>query len=352
MGGVNDRRTSVAIVALVAFVMMVLPAGCEHRGPSSSTPPAGSIPPIRSRPSSGRGSELAPPEGALFGAFVQLVGRETHEVALERLESRLGRVLDLDRVYYQWDDTFPAEQEAADAARGRIPLLSWRAERRDGSAVPWASIADGAEDPWIAERAEALRAYASPIILIFHHEPERSIDSNGSPAEYVAAWRHLHEVFRAHGAVNIEWALALFAVTYQDGTATDFYPGDDVVDWIGADGYNRYGRADVPNGCNGSVWRSFGALFSALHRFATAHGKPAMAAEWGSPEDAADPGRKARWFEDALATIEAWPDVKGLAYFDADNSSSSGCDWRASSSAASFAAFKSIALDPYLNPRP
>jgi hypothetical protein len=227
--------------------------------------------------------------------------------------------------------------------------MSWKALTRGGDPVPWARIASGTEDPWIASRAEAFRTFGHPVMLVFHHEPENDVNTNGTPADFVAAWRHVHEIFVREGATNVIWVVTLFGISYAGGAVSRFYPGDDVVDWIGADGYNFFGTFAGHGGCRRPAWRSFSEVFSGVVTFAEAHGKPLMIAEWGTPEDPAVPGRKAEWFREAATAVKSWPVIKGLAYFDSNKIKSSGCDWDVDTSESSWEAFRAMALDPYFD---
>ena len=97
----------------------------------------------------------------------------------------------------------------------------------------------------------------------------------------------------------------------------------------------------------GDDWDSFQDIFTDSNAFAIAHGKPWMVVEFGAQEDPAVPGRKAQWLLDALATAKSWPSLKALIYFDVDKD---GYPWVTDSSASAMAAYRQIALDPYLNP--
>lgn len=291
---------------------------------------------------------LAPDRGALLGAFVEPRGGQTHEEALEELESLIGRRLDLDHQYYAWDDPIPTQHETLTVEQGRIPLISWKAARRsDRSVVPWSSIARGDEDSVIAERADAFRSFGHPVMFIFNHEPEKD-HRMGTPEEFVAAWRHIHDVFSSRGVTNVAWVLTLFGSSYRNGDVEQFYPGDDYVDWVAGDGYNFYGTNPGPRGCS-RPWKPFSAIFGGLNQWASERGKPALAVETGTTEDPADPNRKAQWFTEALATLKSWPNFKGLVYFNSDRTQRSGCNWLIESSDASVDAFRDTAEDPYLD---
>ena len=286
-------------------------------------------------------SSIFPTSGALFGARVQPDPRTgpDRRSALESFETLVGRKMAIERVYYVWDQSWPTADDAWTRDAGRIPYISWNARRTDGSITPWADIAAGKYDTTILGRAADLIAFGGPVIFSFHHEPEE-----GVPSEFIAAYRHIHDVFQTANVTNVTYAWTMTASSFRSGTAASFYPGDDVVDAIAADGYNWYG-------CPGRLydpWRSFTNIFGAFHAFGQEHGKRMIIAEWGAHEDPADPGRKATWIDQASTQLKLWPDIAGVLYYDADK----GCDRWVDSSAASLASFRAMGADPYFNPPP
>jgi hypothetical protein len=230
-------------------------------------------------------------------------------------------------------------------ANGITPLLSIDANTSSGTAIRWSAIASGQYDSTIVSQADGLAALGSPVILSFTHEPELET-ANGNAADFVAAWRHYVTVFRRHGASNVSFAPILLAKTYDPTTIRSWYPGDAYVDLVGADGYNGFNCEN-----HGGGWTDFSTIFSPLNSFAVAHSKPAVIAEWGSVEDPSSPGRKAHWISAAAATMQAWPNLKGSAYFDAPSSTPS-CVWNLDSSASSMAAFTSLGSQQWFNPVP
>ena len=185
-----------------------------------------------------------------------------------------------------WDTVQPDAEVTWDVANDVIPVLSIKATTTTGAVVPWSEIAAGDFDPTIVAQADALASVGAPVILTLNHEPE-SDPQNGSPAEFVAAWRHYVDVFRDQGATNVSFALILEADTYGPTSVLQWYPGDSYVDWVGADGYNRFG-------CNGTParWVDFDSLFSPLESFAVLHDKPAMIAGVGLGREPRRPGRR------------------------------------------------------------
>jgi hypothetical protein len=294
------------------------------------------------RPSQAYPPSLIPSQGAYLGSWVEPRGGESERAALQRVESHIGRKFDIYHTYTKWNMAIPSGMAMWAAQNGRFPMINWRAQRTSGSIISWSSIANGGEDAWIGERADAFKDFGYPVYLVFHHEPEDDLGAFGSPADYAAAFRHVVDVFNAHGVTNVAFVFNLVAFTFAPGAgyeADAFYPGDSYVDIVGADGYNW-----AP-GRPGSAWAPFSQVFQNAYDFALAHGKPLMAVEYGVQEDPGDPSRKAQWFADALATIKSWPQFKALVYFDADKN----YPWITDSSATSMAGYAAMAADPYLN---
>lgn len=259
------------------------------------------------------------------------------------LEGKIGRRFDLDRQYYRWDSPFPREHELEAVALGRVPAISWSALRRDlTTRVQWGAIASGAEDAWIRERAAAVKALDWPIMMTFHLEPEDD-PGYGTATAYRAAWRRIVTIFRQEGATNVVWVWNMMAFTFTRASGRDpalWYPGDDVIDWLAADGYNWFGSPYIP----GQPWRTFDSIFRPFYTWGTTHhpGKPLAVYEFGSLEDTItpDPLRKATWLTQAAATVKSWPQLKAIVYYNAHG-------WWFDSSLASTAAYKTIANDTY-----
>ncbi len=287
---------------------------------------------------------LIPAQGVYFGARVATRGSESQREAIQRVEGQIGRNLDIDHEYYKWDQAIPTAQQRWDASTGRLPFVNWFAEKTDGSVVPWSSIADGSQDPWIIQRADGFKTFGSPIYLAFHHEPEDDLSRFGSPSDYAAAFRHIVDVFRAEGVTNVAFVWNLMGWSFNDRSDVDvdgFYPGDDYVDLVGGDGYNWYPQ-------RGS-WVSFQQIFQPVYDFSVAHGKPLMVAEYGVMEDPSNPGLKGQWFRDALATLQSWPQLKAMVYFDVYKE---GHLWPTDSSSSSMDGYRDLVNGVVTSPSP
>ena len=62
--------------------------------------------------------------------------------------------------------------------------------------------------------------------------------SQATPAEFVAAWRHIHDLFAAAGATNVIWVWNPNIVNPMPNVElAPFWPGSAYVDWVGITGY-------------------------------------------------------------------------------------------------------------------
>ena len=273
--------------------------------------------------------------GVLFGAAaaVNTNNDAVQEAALTTLETQAGRTMDLDRIYRQWDNAVPGARERWTIQLGRTPIVSFKAT----ADTPWSAIANGAADARLREIAAGYQALAAPVFCIFDQDPENAGDL-GTPSEFAAAYRHVVTTFRAAGTTNVTWIFNLKSPSFPD-LAAQYYPGDEVIDWIGTSAYN-FGVD------RGGRWISFADLIADFVAWATPHGKPMIVTEWASEEDPGDPDRKAAWIAAAAVTVHATPQLRALSAYWATMDGT-----RFDSSPAALDAFRTFAADPYANVR-
>ena len=287
----------------------------------------------------------------LFGSSAGQRGDESPRDAVERLESELGRKLAVVRVFKRWDAAFPTDYERWLRESGHTIFLSVAAQRLDGSVVPWNAIADAQPGSSIYDHlvslANRVRGFGAQLYFSFDAEPETgNLGAMGSPADFVAAWQRVVSIFRDQGADNALHVPTFTAYTYgRTGSSgiSAWYPGDEYVDALGADGYNFFGCSP---GLNGN-WREFAEIFDPVRQFGLAHPtKPIIVAEWGSVEDPGSPGRKAQWITGARSTLQSpgWEQFAGALYW---HSQTPGCEIWADTSQSSIDALAAMGTDPY-----
>ena len=235
-------------------------------------------------------------------------------------------------VYRHWGDSLTPKLVVSVAGGGQIPLINWNATV---AGVSWADIAAGRQDAAIITAAKQLKALGTPVMLAFQHEPEN--DTNGTTdtaASYVGAWRRVVTVFRSQGVSNVSFVWIMMASTFSStGAADAFYPGDSYIDWVAADGYN---------------WAYNQEIFASFYAWGSLHSKPLMVAEAGTMDDPNDPTRKAQWFGNIAPTIQNWPNIKTLVYFNAGPATGNG--WRYDYTTPDLTAFQTLVGNSYLMP--
>ena len=95
----------------------------------------------------------------------------------------------------------------------------------------------------------------------------------GTPAEFIAAWKHVRAIFAQQHVRNVAWVWCPTAKGFvPGGNAAAYYPGNDEVDWVCADAYPGFGP-----------YRSFADTVQPFLSWASHHPKPVMIGEYGVP---------------------------------------------------------------------
>ena len=270
----------------------------------------------------------APPEGAYIGFY------SPEALVSDRTAKRWGARHDVDvqivSWYQQWlsgETRFRADWLDMIARQGAVPMITWEPWQKPPGEVhtpvqPEVSltyVAAGRYDRYIRSWARAAADYERPIMLRFMHEMNGnwypwSITTNGnSEATYVAAWRHVHDLFAEEGATNVSWVWTINSFAGLDDPHRDlsgFYPGDEYVDWVSVTGFNWGDSLGF------DAWRSVDEIFRGSYNELTRLGKPIMVSEIGTvAEGNGDPGH---WIRRAMSRFaEAYPQVKAVVWFDA-----------------------------------
>ncbi len=247
---------------------------------------------------------------------------------------------------------FPVNEMNSIRSHGAIPFYSWGSQSipvPSNLSEPNFQLSDmieGHHDAYIRKFAEAAKAWGHPFFLRFNWEMNGGWFAwaegvNGNKAgEYVAAWRHVHDIFTQVGATNATWVWCPNVdPENQMQDLSKLYPGDSYVDWTGLDGYNWGTNPARPD-----RWRSFDSLYSSTYKKITgtiAPAKPLIISEVGSSEYG---GSKAAWIKDMLAKIPTnYPKIRGVLWFDKFDD---GMDWPIETSSSATAAFAEGIANP------
>ncbi len=333
------RRTAVTVLAAV------LAAGTACAAPTGQRLPAAGPPPVPASPAqrpvldvtatAGAAAPRPPADGAWIGAWAKpdLPTADRRVAALAEFEQQLGRPVDVAHAYHEWDDELPSQDDRELAAGGRTLLLSW-------AGADTRQIQSGQHDDLLREKARAVKEWGAPVLLEWRGQMDRpNLQAElWSPADYVAAWRHIRAVFEREQVDNVAWVWCPRATGFVDGRAPAYYPGDDQVDWLCADTYP------------GKTPRSFQEMAGPFLGWAAAHPRPVIIGEFGVDDRG---GQREQWLAETAAHVVTAPQIKGLVYVDADRSGAGDRPYDTSlrSAPRSMAAFSRIALDPYFDVR-
>lgn len=271
-----------------------------------------------------------------------------HTDKLAAFEQRVDKRMALAHIYVGWHDLDTDQFEVAVSdltAKGWMPLISSNPYFHEtcvskGETI-YKSISKGDCDVFIHKVAQRLGKIDSRLMLRFAWEMniaanEWSIQhTNSKSTDFIAAWRHVHAIFAEENVNNVVWVFAPNVRTSESSAYSEYYPGGDVVDWIGLDGYN-WGTTK-----EWSSWQGFYDIFYASYAELTmlAPDKPLMISEFGTTDQG---GNKAAWYSDMLEDqIPGYfPNVRAIVFYDEDRSVSEGVDWRIDSDIHSVTAVK------------
>ena len=246
-------------------------------------------------------------------------------------------------MFVKLDSAFTQRTLASVARGGATPFVTlepWGQALRPGQVrepgLSLASIASGSHDADLTRIATVIAAYDHPVYLRYAHEMNGtwypwSVRANGgSPEAYVAAFRHVHDLFVRVGAGKVRWVWAPVTVTAGPGGAygnlAASYPGQAYVDYVGFTGYAKTVR---------SARETFAPWIDAVSAFTS---RPVILAEIG-----ADGAYKSQWIASLQEYLASTPAIAGFIWFNTtpDSTGATGY-YRIDNSVHQTAAFKAV----------
>ena len=338
------RSTAIAAgalaILLVAGLIVLFPQLANRVRPGDQLPSW-----ARPTPTPLAGTIQPATAGTYWGVFLPRV--ELDQSGVTGFTARVGRQPAIVSMYQQWwgEPAFPTTAARWLQRRGSVPLVVWepwrpglpQAQAIDQPAYRLAAIAAGGLDAYVRRYAHQARDYAGPLFLEPLHEmngnwyPWGGTVNGNTAADYIAAWRHLHDVFQEEGATNVTWLWTANRDTVPNTPGNQpavYWPGPAYVDWVGLDAYN-WGTAEHKQWT--TVTQTLGSSLAVLR----AYGKPIVVAETACAEQGGD---KAAWITSLFAALTGSYSglVRAAVWF---NEPFGVFDWRISSSPAAEAAF-------------
>lgn len=284
-------------------------------------------------------SALPPVSTAALGFGVATAGGPLASAELDEVSRVAGESPSTILFYKDFLQAPPIAEMNAARARGAVPLVTWEPWAWGGGldqpAYALDRIAAGDFDAYITQWGQALASWGQPVKLRFAHEmngnwyPWAEGVNGNTAGDYVAAWRHVHDVVAATGASNVSWVWSPNVPYLGSTDLAGLFPGAQYVDVVALDGYN-WGTS-----ASWSAWISPQDLFAPgiAQLRSLAPGLPILISETASSEAG---GSKAAWNTDLISYLAAQPDVAGFVWFNLNKET----DWRINSSDSSATAFK------------
>ena len=197
--------------------------------------------------------------------------------------------------------------------------------------VSLAKIASGDYDSYLKSYAGQVAGFKKKVVISFGHEMNGYWYSWGythtPAATFVAAWRHVVDVFRQQGANNVIWLWQVNSLNSKTGAPQDWWPGANYVTWVGVSGYYY-----LPGDSFDNV---FNPVMFAIRQFTQ---DPLLIAETA----VGPPAGQARGIADLFAGIRL-NHILGLVWFDQHSTAGGykGEDWRLAGDQKALAAFRS-----------
>ncbi len=345
--------------AILCMEGCLLAVGCSSAISTNSSTP-GVPTPASSCSVPVAGNVPVPSNCAYFGAWVNPARGPTDAVSVNTytttLEAQIGQKLRVHMHYYGWGTpgatasqsipSFPDQAMIDDENAGRVSLVTWGCTSLNATVATASLTADVEDYNLIVATAQAVKAFQKPVFIRWFWEmnlgnkPQCSGIGTAAQqgANYVAAWQNIYNIFKAQGVTNVSW------VWNPGGAAADpdpapYYPGNNYVDWIGFDGYDKIEALD------------FGGVFNHFYQEFAADGKPMIIGETGEC-----PNLQQAYLNSAVAEIAgrtnsggySFPLVRGFLYFDSPGQYT--CNWNFD--AEGMTGFQAMGADPYFSAMP
>ena len=293
-----------------------------------------------------------PSFGVYHGAWLPFNISSTIDPAtITDFQTMVGKNLAMAIMYLGWyvgayDDA--ARQFAVFEKYGIAPHVVWEPSFTSSTGVLF-DITSGSQDAVIKDMAKKCAAYGKPIFLRFAHEMNGNwypwsgaMNGGGKKAsdQYKKAWQYVYTIFAQNGATNVIWVWAPNADSVPntaENKLSNYYPGDQYVDWVGIDFYGLDGWVQDPITQINKVYSLY------------ARAKPIMIAETACADPSHYPAgttmTKPQWMNALFdAIVYNFPRVKAINWFNEVKTA----DWRVNSLPTdSLSVYKNRISNPY-----
>jgi hypothetical protein len=317
------QRTAGSLLAAL-IILIIFAAGCSKEEEEPTPEPKPTVLQRIAVPPAGQYYHSVYP-GGVTGAEDDITAAD-----VDAYENAVGHRVAWVYFSHNWYNgrAFPSATADWIRARGSVPFirLMLRSNCEQDIAEPLftlAAIENGTFDSDLRAWGAAARAFATALIVEWGTEMNgRWFSWNGvwnggageGPRRFREAFRRIVGIIRGQGATNITW---VFHVNNEDdpdmewNRLENYYPGDDVIDWLGVSVYGAQTPLD-------DEWPIFSKGLDAVapRIMALAPDKPLFILEFGV--SAGNPlGKPGPWANSALSSMLAnrWPQIRGFSWW-------------------------------------
>lgn len=242
--------------------------------------------------------------------------------SLVSFEDQVERKMEYINIFKSWGDdkNFPNELVPQIKALKLKLILTWEPWKKDfitpSKAQPefsLQSILDGKHDDYINEWIDDIKKSNIEVIIRFAHEMNTPSGVpiwypwQGNPELYKKAYRYIVNKFRENNVSNVKFMWSPYLLK-NGGSELLYYPGDDVVDYVGMSVLNFGSNLKDENGKD--FWGECkNEAFIYQYDQLAKHKKQIIIAEFFSVETG---GSKPQWIKDCLDLFPKYNLVVGL----------------------------------------
>lgn len=242
-------------------------------------------------------------------------------------EGTLGRSLAMNVHDYNMAAPTSLSDVQDDLAAGRIPIirpLGLNDTTGVGDFPGFTAINAGTWDAQLQAWAELLAGLATPVIVVPWRRPNAAAGtlpwSGQTASAYIAAWARFRNALIAANAGNVT---LLWEVDANTNTGTTYYPGDGLVDWIGARYLfaSPYATASTAFSAWRTAWVGKGVPLALRIEATQGAGRDTWLSTLGAGIDSAVPEAVAVVFVNEPTSALDTPAADAAAYYTLANSS-------------------------------
>jgi hypothetical protein len=253
-----------------------------------------------------------------YGLFEE--GLPNNNTRLATIQAELGKKPGLCLMFMWYDISIDVTGCNNLVSKGITPIVTLE------PGITYANVIKGNYDAYFRKIAGQLKQINGPVFFRYAHEMNgnwygwdgyHNGANDAASAAYITAWRHVHDIIATEQqATNVLWNWCVNGGSFPAESWNehmDYYPGDEYVDWIGFDSY------DKPYNYTPTRYKSLEEVFGPVYDILTKAipDKPILVGEFASENygHETDPHKLEFFTNGGPALFEKYPRIHAFSYF-------------------------------------